>query len=315
MKPIGINPMVDFVFKLLLGSPEHAAVTIHFLRALLGKKLKIGRVEFQNPTLGKNHQDDKWVILDILVTDDEGRKYNIEMQMSIPAGQRQRLAFYLSRLYASQLNEGETYRQLRPAIVICVLLNPLIPQVPELHREFLMRDTSGNPLTEDLQIHLLQLTYLTVTRENLATASPMERWAYFLLNAETMSEDELRELFPEPEFVEAIGVLKVIHETPEKMHEYSARLKLQLDEIARMDYAIDEARKVALQEGEEKGRKEGEEKGRQEGRQEGRIETIQVLQRLNMLRESTFEELSGFDESELNAICEALQRQLRVREN
>ena len=165
MKPIGINPMVDFVFKLLLGSPEHAAVTIHFLRALLGKQLTIGRVEFQNPTLGKDHPDDKWVILDILVTDDEGRKYNIEMQTSVPAGQRKRLAFYLSRLYASQLKEGEKYQHLRPAIVICVLLQPLFSEVPQLHNEFQMRDELGKPLTDDLQIHLLQLTYLTVTRE------------------------------------------------------------------------------------------------------------------------------------------------------
>ena len=54
MKPIGINPMVDFVFKLLLGSPEHAAVTTQFLRAILRKYLNTKRSEFQNPILNKD---------------------------------------------------------------------------------------------------------------------------------------------------------------------------------------------------------------------------------------------------------------------
>ncbi|PAY15623.1 hypothetical protein CKO51_30940 [Rhodopirellula sp. SM50] len=32
---IGIDPTVDYVFKLLLGSPEHPAITLHFLNAIL----------------------------------------------------------------------------------------------------------------------------------------------------------------------------------------------------------------------------------------------------------------------------------------
>jgi predicted transposase/invertase (TIGR01784 family) len=301
-QPIGINPMVDFVFKLLLGSPEHAAVTIHFLRAILGARFQILSVEFRNPDLGKSYDDDKWVILDILVTDDQGRQYNIEMQTSIPAGLRQRLAFYLSRLYASQLKDGEQYQKLRPSIVICVLLEPLIAQVPELHREFQMRDLKGNSLTDDLQIHLLQLTYLQVTRENLATATPIERWAFFLLNAEQLSEAELRDLFPEPEFAEAIGVLKVINETPEKMHEYNARLKLQLDEAARMEFA--------LEKGLQKGREEGEKKGRQEGELIGQI---MILQELLSVTEPTRDELTRFEMSRLTELAEQLRLQLRTR--
>jgi predicted transposase/invertase (TIGR01784 family) len=273
-QPIGINPMVDFVFKLLLGSPEHAAVTIHFLRAILGARFQILSVEFRNPDLGKSYDDDKWVILDILVTDDQGRQYNIEMQTSIPAGLRQRLAFYLSRLYASQLKDGEQYQKLRPSIVICVLLEPLIAQVPELHREFQMRDLKGNSLTDDLQIHLLQLTYLQVTRENLATATPIERWAFFLLNAEQLSEAELRDLFPEPEF----------------------------DEAARMEFA--------LEKGLQKGREEGEKKGRQEGELIGQI---MILQELLSVTEPTRDELTRFEMSRLTELAEQLRLQLRTR--
>ena len=56
---IGISPTVDFAFKLMLGSPEHSSVTIHFLNAILGGQPKITEVEILNPFLGKDAEDDK----------------------------------------------------------------------------------------------------------------------------------------------------------------------------------------------------------------------------------------------------------------
>lgn len=72
-------------------------------------------------------------------------------------------------------------------------------------------------------------------------------------------------LFPEPEFAEAIGILEVIIQTPERRDEYISRLKFQLDETARLEFTRDEALK------------DGEAKGRQEGAIMGRIETLQEL--------------------------------------
>ena len=55
---IGIDPTVDFAFKVLFGSPEHVRVTIHFLNAILGNQRRITRVEFLNPFLGKVRAED-----------------------------------------------------------------------------------------------------------------------------------------------------------------------------------------------------------------------------------------------------------------
>ena len=155
---------------------------------------------------------------------------------------------------------------------------------------------------DDLQIHTLELTKLHVERENLGQAAPAERWAYFLLHAETMSGPEILEFFREPEFVEAAGVLEMINQTPEQLQEYRARMKFQMDEIARFDYA----RLEGLQEG----RKEG----RQEGRQEGEfIGQISVLQSILGISKPTREELLVSSLSELTAIVRQLQQQLADR--
>jgi len=289
---IGISPTVDFAFKLMLGSPEHSRVTIHFLNAILIDQPKITRVEILNPFLGKDDEEDKLSVLDIRATDDHGRQLNIEMQTSLPAGLSQRLAFYSSRLYAGQLAEGDPYTRLRPAISICVLRQALYPHFPKLHPDFRLRDANGATLTNDLQVHLLELSKLRLLRENVYDATPAERWAYFLRYGDTLTPDEIRQTFPDPEIAEAAGVLEMISQTPEQSDLYEARLKFHRDEVARLEYARDQ--------------------GKQEGRVEGRIS---ILQELLGIRQSTPDELSGYDDVQLQALEEQLRSELRARGN
>ena len=303
MAVIGISPLVDFAFKMMLGSPEHTRVTVHFLNAILGERPKITSVEILNPFLGKETEDDKLSVLDVLATDEHGRKLNIEMQTSLPAGMSQRLAYYASYLYVDQLTEGTPYEDLRPAISICVLTQALFPQSPELHLDFRLRESSaGLILTDDLQIHLLQLSHLRVTSETVYHASPTERWAYFLQHAEKLTPDEVHHLFPDHEIAEAAGVLEMISRTPEQRMLYNARLKFQRDADARFAQA--------RQEGRQEGEEIGEVRGRQEGRQEGRV---LLLQQLLGVRQFTLDEFAGCDEAQLKELEEQLQHQLRSR--
>jgi len=310
---IGISPLVDFAFKLMLASRGHERVTIHLLNAILGEKVKVASIVIQNPFVGPNFEDDKFLVLDILAEDEQGRKFNIEMQTSIPGGLRQRLAFYDARLYVEQMREGDQYHELRPAIMICVLTKSLLKESERLHTDFRLRDETGHVLTDDLQVHLLELTKLTVTRENLNAATPVEKWAYFLLNADKMTMEEIRELFPEPEFAEAAGVLEVIKNNPDQMDNYISRLKYQLDDVWRLEStrseALLEGRIEGLKEGEEKGLKEGEQKGERKGILIGRIET---LQEILGLAEPTHDELSGYDVTQLSELCEQLRFRMRT---
>ena len=292
---IGISPTVDFAFKMMLGSPEHSAVTIHFLNSVLVNQPKITHVEIRNPFLGKDGEDDKLSVLDILATDEHGRLLNIEMQTSLPAGMSQRLAYYASSVYVGQLHEGNQYTELRPAISICVLTQAMFPRSSELHLDFRLRESSSRLiLTDDLQIHLLQLNNLRVMAENVYHALAAERWAYFLQNADKLTPEDIRRLFPDEEIAEAAGVLEMISQTPEQLMLYNARLKFQRDEEAR------------LQKAREDGIREGEARGKKLGR-------ITLLQELLGIRASTAAELAVCDEIQLNDLTDQLQDQLRSR--
>ena len=304
---IGISPLVDFAFKLMLRNPQHTGVTIHFLNSILIDQPKITHVEILNPFLGRDSEDDKLSILDILATDEHGRLLNIEMQTSLPSGMSQRLAYYVSTVYVGQLHEGNQYSQLRPAISICVLTHAMFPESPELHLDFRLRESSsGLILTDDLQIHLLQLNKLRVTAKNVYYALPAERWAYFLQNADKLTPVEICRLFPDEELAEAAGVLEMISQTPEQLLLYNARLKFQRDEEARLRKAEEDGRLEGFREGEMIGEARGEASGLKLGR-------ITLLQELLGIRPSTSEEFAGFDEAQLKELEEQLQHQLRSR--
>jgi predicted transposase/invertase (TIGR01784 family) len=305
MTVIGISPTVDFAFKLMLGSPEHVRVTIHFLNAILSPWLRIKSVQIQNPFLSKENEDDKLSVLDVLAVDQEGRMLNIEMQTTLPAGMNKRLVYHGARLYGGQLTEGDRYTALHPAIIICVLTKPMYSEAGELHLEFRLRDSTGRILTDDLQIHLLQLSKLDVTAQNVAQASPIEQWAFFMLNADKMTVEEVKRLFPDPEFAEAAGVLVMISKTPEQQMQYDARRKFQMDEAARLELV-----ELARNEGLSEGRSEGEAKGVQKGILLGRIALLEELLG-EPVRSSS--DLSQFNEIQLSQLAEQLQIQLRNR--
>ncbi len=258
----GIDPTVDFAFRKLLGSPEHTAVTIHFLNSVLQIQPAIEQIEYVNPIIGPEFEDDKWSILDILARDAAGQLFNIEMQTSLPAALRERLVYYASSLFVGQLAEGDSYRDLAPAIGICVLSRALFPNCDQLHLDFRIRSAEEQILlTDHLQIHLIQLPKYTLPADNQLITDPIEQWAYFFRTAEQSSPAALAERLDDPIFNEAAEVLEMIAKSPRDRQLYEARLKMQRDEQARLDYAIEE--------GLAKGREQGYHEGREEGREEG----------------------------------------------
>ena len=74
------------------------------------------QVEINNP---ERKSDAKEVRLDVLVTDHEGRVFNIEMQTTDQDDIGRRMRYYLSRLdLRYTLNKGKTYRNLKDAFII-----------------------------------------------------------------------------------------------------------------------------------------------------------------------------------------------------
>ncbi len=318
---IGIDPTIDFAFKRLLGNPEHAAVTIHFLNAVLGEETRIREIEFMNPIIDQEFAEDKWSILDILARDDHGRWLNIEMQTSLPAALAERLVFYAGSLLVGQLRVGESYRELAPAIGICVTNGVLFANCPDLHLDFRLRSRAAEAVLSDhLQIHLIELPKYVPPANNERIRDPIEQWAYFFRSAMWSTPAHLGRRLGDAVFVEAAGVLEMISRTPNDRYMYELRLKAQRDEQARLEYAIEEGLKRGNTEGRASGIAEGRAEGIVEGRVEGRAEGRQIGECLGKIK--VLMDLLGIDPPtdlevrslpELTQLATELQQRLHPR--
>jgi hypothetical protein len=170
--------------------------------------------------------------------------------------------------------------------------------------------------TVHLQIHFLQLNHLQVTANTLYSATPVERWCWFLRHAQELTTEQLALLLPDQEFSEAAKVLDMIAQTPEQLQEYNARLKAQRDEEARIIHArqqgieVGEARGIEI--GEARGIEIGEARGETRGLRRGLLQgQILQLQQLLCLPTSTDAEFAACDQDQLNQMLVRLQQRFK----
>ena len=293
---LGIKPTVDFAFKKIFGSPENVPVLIGLLNAILRLPNPIVHVEILNPFSYQEFADDKLIVLDIRARDSAGRWLNIEMQVSVFTGLLQRLVYYACSLYVDQLDAGQNYADLRPAISICLLNKILFRDAPAPHHRFRLADPEhGMEISDSVEVHTVELTKYNLEEETICEASAIEQWAFFFLYADRHEPERLRELLPGVEFQQAISVVEAIAAKTEDRLMYDQREKAQRD----YQWGLDSAR----------------EEGRQEGRQEGSLAgKIQLLQQLLGEESSSTESLLDFPMDELSRLLADLQQRLRSRD-
>ncbi len=303
--PLGIRPVVDFVFKKIFGSPENAIALLGLLNAILRLKHPVVAVEILNPFSYQEFTSDKQVVLDVRARDSLGRWFNVEMQISIYGGLLERLVYYACSLYVDQLSSGDDYAELRPAISICLLDNVLFRDTPQPHHRFeLIDQDSGRTLDRAIAVHTVELSKYNLSDATISTASKLEQWVFLLRRAHEYSGEQLRRLLPGIEFAQAIQVIEIISSKTEDRTMYDQREKAQRD----YEWAISGARK----EGREEGLALGIEQGIEQGKLAGRAQLLQEL-----LGEHAFtdEELRTMPQDALSALVAQLQNRLRSRDS
>ena len=299
--PLGIRPTVDFVFKLLFGSVENSDLLIHLLNAVLEPESPIEAVEILNPFNDKQFEDDKLSIVDVKARNASGAWYVIEIQTSVPAELRNRLVFYTAELFARQMTDGTSYGELRPAISICFLTEPLFRELELGHLRFALHDAVHSVAFGDqIQLHLVQLSNYDFSRDELPSADAFSRWVYFLTRSQNCEPHELRELLTDDAFTKATGILEMIAKSPELRLLYDDRAKEAKDRYSE------------IKDAKAQGRAEGRAEGHTEGQRNGMlIGQIQVFARL---LGKSITELESKSTDELAKLLADLERQFEERD-
>lgn len=227
---LGISPTNDFAYKKVFGSQANELVLISLLNAILNLPRRISAVTIENPFNYQDFYEDKLSVLDIKAVDEAGAIYDIEMQLEAHLGLIQRVIFYGCELYSGQMKSGDDYSQLKPVFAICLLEGILWQDSRRVHHAFRLVDQETNRVLKDtIEFHILEMGWYNLQESELATASVLERWLYWLLHAHEHTETELMRLFPESEFQQAPQTLIAIKRITEDKQMYDATEKARRD--------------------------------------------------------------------------------------
>ena len=243
-----INPKVDYAFKKIFGTQQSKDILISFLNAIIynGEKT-IKDLTIVNPfnpgkiiSLKETYLDVKAVLVD-------GSIVIIEMQMARMTAFNKRVAYNLSKAYANQLDKGENYPLLNPAIALTITDFILFKNTDDninkddyINKFVFQEETKKYKcLEKELRLIFVELPKFKKSLSELKNLT--DKWIYFL--QEAASFDKIPENLGEvAEIEQALNMANFINMTPEELEIVENRGIAMQDERGRIAYAEEQAR-------------------------------------------------------------------------
>ena len=295
MRTRKFNALNDILFKFVFGHRENKGITLSFINAVLGLEGERAFVDLQfaDREVDPDEESGKGSTLDLLCMTNDETQINIEVQVQKRQNMGQRSLYYWAKLYHSTLRRGEDYTHLRRTISINLLGYTYLPLKGFHHMYGLYDETGAHRLTEDLEIHFLELP--KVTRTDIRRMRTLDKWMAFIGNK--LSNEEMEEIaMSEAAINMAWDRIETFMRDAGSRRKYEQREKYEHDYVSDMNGSRRE------------GLAEGLAKGRAEGRAEGRHDGIAHVA-INMLRAgtpiSTVAQMTELTENAVRQMAEA----------
>ncbi|WP_341325606.1 Rpn family recombination-promoting nuclease/putative transposase [Methylotuvimicrobium sp. KM2] len=225
-----INPRVDFAFKKLFGSEENKDLLISLINAIVSEEDKVAEVELKNPYNLADYQAGKISILDIKAKSEQGRWFNVEMQISEDYNFDKRAIYYWAKLVTEQLSEGMMFRELKKTVSINILDFNFIPNTPEFHNRYKIINTAtgkDDKLHDVFELHYIELRKFIKPYREITTA--LDRWSTFLTKAHQLDKHDVPEqLRVDPAIIKAITAVDRMFDEDERII-YETRMQALAD--------------------------------------------------------------------------------------
>lgn len=283
-----LDPRNDFVFKRIFGSEENKDVLLAFLNRTFTESNEppLTEIVLLNPYTEKDTPLDKQSIFDIWAKTIEGKLINIEMQLFNKYDIEKRTLYYWSKRYSSQLQEGQTYKELKKCVTINILNYSFIKN-NRYHNVFHLReDHTGLELCDDIEVHFMELTKLD--DQHIPLDGGLINWLLFLKGADKSNWEVLK--MNEPTLKKAMDTLEFLSQDREARRLYEERQKYLHDEASMIEWAT------------EKGMEKGMEKGIVEGEHKKAVEIAKNLLEMG-LDLDTIVKASGLSKEEVSALA------------
>jgi len=255
-----ISPRVDVAFKKIFGVEENKDLLISLINSIVGKEDQVLDITLLNPYNPQNFRQDKLSILDIKAKGIDGKRFNIEIQISDEADYDKRALYYWAKLYTEQLKVAQDYSTLAKAIGIHILNFTSIPEAENYHNVFhITEKESGFAYFRDLELHTIELNKFTCdSSEELQdivakTRNSLDIWLTFLTRHDLLKADNLPKELDNDKLKKALKVLDVLNFSEEERELYEDHLKWLRIEANTLKKTAEKAKEEGIAEGIEKG--------------------------------------------------------------
>jgi len=267
-----ISPLIDIAFKKIFGVEENKDLLISLINAVVSPDDQISEVVLLNPYNPRNFMYDKLSILDIKASNREGKKFNIEIQITDEADYDKRALYYWAKLYTEQLKKGDSYCTLSKAIGIHILNFTSIPDSEKYHNVFrITEDKKGFFYFKDLELHTIELKKFSGRESNILDDlltqihTALDLWVAFLTRHDLLKTQNNHE----SHLQKAFDVLEVMGFTDEEREAYEGRLKWFQIEASTLGKAEERGEERGIAIGQERGIAIGQERGIAIGQERG----------------------------------------------
>ena len=244
-----LDPKNDVAFKRVFGSEEHKDILIHFINDILELKdnNQIEDVEYLSPIQTPEIAVKKQSIVDVLCRDKNGVQIIVEMQVAPTKGFEKRAQYYAAKAYSRQLNKGKDnkYQNLKEVIFIAIADCIIFPDKEEYKSDHIILDK--NSYEHDLKD--FSFTFLELPKFKKDKIEDLdgivEKWCYYFKHADETSEADLKKLIGSDLVIEqAYDILNQFNWSEPELFAYEKEIKRIRDNIAAMDYQLDQAKAI-----------------------------------------------------------------------
>jgi len=237
-----LNPKIDLVFKKIFGTEQNKNVLKSLINSVLPKDEQIVEVTIKNPYNETDFVGDKLSVVDIKATDDQGRWYDIEIQVKEQKYYGKRAIFYLSEIYSNQLKESDSYDKLRKTIIISILDFNYFLSDKRYFRRCSYKDFDTGQLYHELDfadLYFVELRKFDNEFKHIKTT--LDRWITFLNRATELDSHNLPDELNDPEIIQAMNTIDTMSLNTKERDYYESQKKVMRDEMSVIQTAVENA--------------------------------------------------------------------------
>ena len=185
-----INPLTDFGFKRIFGTPFNSDLLVNFLNAVLAGEHVVKNVEYNNVEKFGTNEIMRKAVFDVYCTTEDGSRIIVEMQNVYQSFYKDRSIYYSTFPISEQAKKGDWNYELKDVYTIGIL-NFTFPEDKEsedgVFREVKLMDTKKK------EVFYNKLTYIYVELANFnleieQCKTILDKWLFCLKNLSRLLE-------------------------------------------------------------------------------------------------------------------------------